>query len=343
MQALQLVSSNPGTVALMRSLATPLKWPLHITADWRTLESAIDTVSDQHGFALDLDALAGARMVAKKAIAVIRRRNPGAKIALIAPRSKLIDESTRVWANMMGADLITPPISAARWDRSGALLLNLFAADSEEFQQQSRRALPHVLAASRIVPVHSPTGIVAAVEARGIDLQALAVRIGRSGGVAISDRTYRFKPYPECFVASEAVSWLANATNSSRQEAIATAHALQRCELIYHVSRENDFADENLFFRVSRLPSAFVLADCLALMTGRHGLKIENRTYLGSEYPNCFIGSEAAQWMQSIGYSINEAMTVGQRLISLSIARHVTDEHAFKDAKLFYRLIATQL
>jgi Domain found in Dishevelled, Egl-10, and Pleckstrin (DEP) len=343
MLPLQLVSSNPGTVALMRSLATPLKWMLAINADWRTLEKTIDTVPDDHAFALDLDALASARVMAKKAITVIRQKNPSAKIALIAPRSKLIDEPTRVWATMMGADLITPAISAVRWEKSGALLFNLFAIDSEELQHQTRRALPHVLAAARVVPADSPTGIIAAVEAQGVDLQALAIRIGRSGGVPIADRTYHFKGYADCMVANEAVSWLANAVNASREDAITIGRALQCGDLIYHVAREQVFADENLFFRVARLPSAFVLADFVALITGRRGFNIEDRTYLGTEYPRCFIGSEAVQWMNSIGYDINEAMTAGQRLVSLSMARHVTDEHPFKDAKLFYRLIATQL
>ncbi len=343
MQPLQLVSSNPGTVSLMRSLATPLKWSLSITADWRTLEKTMASVPDDHAFALDLDALASARVMAKKAITLIRQKNPGAKITLIAPRSKLIDESTRTWANMMGADLITPAISAARWEKSGALLLKLIADDAEEHQQDTRRVLPHLLAAARLVPADSPTGIIATVEAQGVDLQALAIRIGRSGGVPIEDRSYHFKNYPECFTANEAVSWLANATNASREDAITIGRALQCCDLIYHVAREQDFADENLFFRVARIPSAFVLADFCALITSRRGFAIQDRTHLGTEYPRCFVGSEATQWMNAIGYNTNEAMSVGQRLVSLSMARHVTDEHPFKDAKLFYRLIATQL
>jgi Domain found in Dishevelled, Egl-10, and Pleckstrin (DEP) len=343
MQPLQLVSSNPGTVSLMRSLATPLKWTLAISADWRTLEKTIDTVPDDHGFALDLDALASARVMVKKAIAVIRRKNPGAKITLIAPRSKLIDDSTSKWANMMGADLITPAISAARWEKTGALLFKLLSADPDEYQQETRRALPHLLAAARLVPADSPTGIIAAVEAQGVDLPALAIRVGRSGGVPISDRNYLFKNYPECFVASEAVSWLTNAVNASREDATTIGRALQCCDLIYHVAREQVFADENLFFRVARLPSAFMLSDFVALITSRQGFAVEDRTYLGTDYPRCFIGSEAIHWMNAVGYNTNEAMSVGQRLVSLSMVRHVTDEHPFKDAKLFYRLIATQL
>ncbi len=343
MQPLQLVSSNPGTVSLMRSLATPLKWSLSVTADWRTLENAMASVPNDHTFALDLDALASARMTAKKAITLIRQKNPSAKIALIAPRSKLIDESTHAWANMIGAGLITPAISAARWEKSGALLLELLAADADEHLQNTRRVLPHLLAAARLVPADSPTGIIASVEAQGVDLQALALRIGRSGGVPIEDRSYHFKNYPECFIASEAVSWLAHATNASREDAITIGRALQCGDLIYHVAREQVFADENLFFRVARIPSAFVFADFCALSTGRRGFAIQDRTYLGTEYPHCFVGSEAMQWMNAIGYNINEAMSVGQRLVSLSVARHVTDEHPFKDAKLFYRLIETQL
>jgi hypothetical protein len=343
MLALELVTSNPGTVALMRSLATPLRWPLTITSDWRTLHKALDTMPPDHAYALDLDALASARVMAKNAITLIRAKHPLAKIVLIAPRSKLIDESTVEWAKTVAADLISPALSAARWEKSGDLLFNLLSTDPEEYQQDMRRAQPHLRAAARLVPPDSPTGIIATVEAMGIDLPALAIRIGRSGGVPIAERSYMFKSFPECFIASEAVSWLANALKCSRSDAMTVGRALQETDLIYHVAREQSFADEHLFFRVSRMPSAFVLADFVTLATGRRGFNLQNRTYLGTEYPNCFIGSEAVQWMAGIGYNINESLSVGQRMASLSMLRHATDEHQFKDAKLFYRLIATQL
>lgn len=343
MLSLQLVSSSPGSVALMRSLVSPLKWTLAVNADWRTVRKSIATIPTDHAYALDLDALASARVMPKSAIALIRETHPNAKIALVAPRLKLIDKPTEQWATMMGADLITPALSSARWEKTGELVLRLLTDDDDEFAQATRRVLPHLLAAARLVPADSPTGLVAAAEAQGIDLAALAVRVGRSGGVPISDRSYHFKNYPECLVASEAVDWLANALRSSRAEAIAAGRALQAAELIYHVAREQNFADENYFFRVSRIPSAFVMSDCVQLATGRHGFAVEDRSYLGTTYERCFIGSEAVAWMQNIGYSLNEAMSVGQRMIGLSMLRHVTDEHQFKDAKLFYRLLATPL
>jgi hypothetical protein len=41
--------------------------------------------------------------------------------------------------------------------------------------------------------------------------------------------------------------------------------------------------------------------------------------------------------MQDQGYTVNEALSIGQRLIDLSLAHHVVDEHPFKNEKLFYR------
>jgi predicted RNase H-like HicB family nuclease len=43
------------------------------------------------------------------------------------------------------------------------------------------------------------------------------------------------------------------------------------------------------------------------------------------------------EWIQAQGYTRNEALSMGQRLIDLSIAHHVADEHPFKNEKLFYR------
>ena len=36
-------------------------------------------------------------------------------------------------------------------------------------------------------------------------------------------------------------------------------------------------------------------------------------------------------------YTLNQAMSCGQRLLDVSLAHHVLDEHPFKNDKLLYR------
>ena len=41
--------------------------------------------------------------------------------------------------------------------------------------------------------------------------------------------------------------------------------------------------------------------------------------------------------MQTQGHTVNEALSMGQQMIDLSLIHHVHDEHPFKNENLFYR------
>lgn len=82
-----------------------------------------------------------------------------------------------------------------------------------------------------------------------IDLDAL-VRIMRgSGGVEIKDRRHRMNLYPRSFVGSEAIEWLMQTQNCSREDAIDIGQLLVDRGIIHHVSDEHPFRDEYLFYR----------------------------------------------------------------------------------------------
>lgn len=73
-------------------------------------------------------------------------------------------------------------------------------------------------------------------------------------------------------------------------------------------------------------------------MRGDHGLKIADRRYHLSFFPTCFVGSEALDWIEDTqGFQREEGLELGQILIERGIIHHVTDEHTFQDAYLFYR------
>ena len=68
------------------------------------------------------------------------------------------------------------------------------------------------------------------------------------------------------------------------------------------------------------------------------GVAIQDRGYRFKTYPCCFIGAEAAEWLQRT-YSISrqEALAFGSSLIARRVIHHVTNSHDFKDEQLFYR------
>jgi len=70
------------------------------------------------------------------------------------------------------------------------------------------------------------------------------------GGDFIQDRSWMLLSYPKCFVASEAVEWLVNSLNWSRDQAIFFGRLLRTRDIIHHTS-DNDqkFDDDTQWWR----------------------------------------------------------------------------------------------
>lgn len=274
--------------------------------------------------------------------AAIKKASPSAKIGLVASAALHVDESLTAWAEQLGASVVVPQLSAARWASTGGRLLSAMVGDGNcrapgiaQFTRDS--------AAADFWDRDTQTQLIAAAEFAHFDLAALAHSMGAGGegGLAIADHSYHLSVYPECFVASEAVTWLAKKLDIPRELAVAKGQALQAAGLIYHVAREQVFGDEKLFYRISRLPARWDMASFYVLIRQPSGFRVADRPYLGEVYSNCFVGSEAVAWMTDHGLTANEAMTVGQRLMDASLIHHVVDEHAFKDKELYYRFYRT--
>jgi EAL domain-containing protein (putative c-di-GMP-specific phosphodiesterase class I) len=79
-----------------------------------------------------------------------------------------------------------------------------------------------------------------------------------------------------------------------------------------------------------------------ARMQSVGGLDIRQRMWRVHSYPTCFVGSEAVDWLvKHEGLTRADALRLGQRLMALGHIRHVSDEHDFKDAHLFYQVQQT--
>jgi hypothetical protein len=338
MKHLVVLTQDPSTQSLLRSIASASGIELSVAASMVQAIEALPMNANVPCIVLiGLDALIGSGRSAKRAVTKIRDRLPSVTIILHAERKCLIDKFDVAWARMCGADLIVPKLSASRWPRTGEILLRHIETDNETVTKIQHRVAPFIRAAQQLELQNERVKIVAAVEARGIDLAATARRMGRSGGVDIRSRSYHLKNYPDCFVASEAVAWLAKAFDVSDSVAVDIGRAMQACGLIYHVTREQTFDREYYFFRVAALPESFVLADFVAQVTAGSGFDRRARSYHGIEYPNCFVGKDAIAWCCDHRLTLNEAMTASQRLVELSIVSHVVDDHPIKDDHFFYR------
>jgi len=334
-----LLSSDPTTLALMRAATDAFDATLDAFDDASDLKRKLEKPTNGMPVVVifDLAVLAAASARLANACARVKQHHPAAKIGVIASATHNIDAPVTEWAQEAGADIIVAQVNAWRWAATGERLLSALIDDEAAVQASSRRVAPYLRAAAQTGQNNVQARLVAAAEADGIDLPALAFRMQRSGGVNIADRRYLLRIYPECFVASEGVLWLERALRVPRDKAIAIGQALQSAGLIYHVVREQPFADEDLFFRVTQIPPRWNVDRFYSLIRSPAGFSIIDRSSLGKTYPRCFVGSEAVEWMQAQGHTLNEALSMGQRLIELSMVHHVVDEHPFKNEKLFYR------
>jgi EAL domain-containing protein (putative c-di-GMP-specific phosphodiesterase class I) len=74
-------------------------------------------------------------------------------------------------------------------------------------------------------------------------------------------------------------------------------------------------------------------------MRAQGGLPIRDRVYKLRNYPQCFVGSQAVDWMVAqLGVSRAEALRQGRALVAVGLVQHVLDEHDFNDGDYFYRL-----
>lgn len=342
MVRLLLLSNDPTTLALVRAASDAFESTLDAFGDATDLKRKLNKQTDADSLIVMLDlasvALAGLRIA--NLCAHVKQADATAKIGLIASDTHHIVAAVDEWAMQAGADIIVGQISASRWTATGERLLNALLNGDERVAAASRRVKPYLRVAMHATGASTgnlQARLIGEAEADGIDLTALAFRMQRSGGVKIADRRYRLRIYPECFVADEGVTWLTRGLSVTKEKAIAIGQALQATGLIYHVAREQPFSDESLFFRVAQIPPRWDVEAFYALARSSAGFDVTDRSYRGTLHPRCFVGSQAVEWMQAQGSTVNEALSMGQQLVDLSLIHHVHNEHPFKNENLFYR------
>lgn len=186
-------------------------------------------------------------------------------------------------------------------------------------------------------------------------------------GIQVKDRTYHFKTYKKCFVGCDAVDFMVQARLAqSRHDAVKLGQQLTKeLRFFHHVTNDHPFEDGYLFYQFSEMstddttvssaedfseghsasedPSVQSLSTEDLVAVGeklRRGVRIKHRQYRLKTYRNCFIGLEAVDYMVHSGLAQSRAHAVelGRRLSAeLDYLHHVTHDHVFEDAYLFFR------
>jgi Domain found in Dishevelled, Egl-10, and Pleckstrin (DEP) len=172
----------------------------------------------------------------------------------------------------------------------------------------------------------------------GGSAEALVERLQRS--LAIEDRRYRLRSYPHCFVGDQAVAWMQQHMRCSAEAAVQLGQALAALGLLVHVTHEHDFRNEALFYRLawSAKVDAMDLGDYFHGLRGPAGVSVADRSYLGKNYPQCWVGSEAVDHLTADrSMSRFEAWLVLHRLMQFGLIEHVVHERPFIDGNFYYR------
>lgn len=160
----------------------------------------------------------------------------------------------------------------------------------------------------------------------------------------IRDRTYHLRPYPQCFVGSEAVKWMVGQYKCRPDAAVAVGQALGRLGLLVHVTHDHPFLDADLFYRLvfTTHADSIDLGAAHGALTQPPGVEVADRDYLGRVYPQCWVGSDAVDLLaEKFETSRHEACVALHRLAQFGLLEHVAKARPFTDGNYFYRFVGS--
>lgn len=176
--------------------------------------------------------------------------------------------------------------------------------------------------------------------ATGLTAEAFCTAL--AANVKTQDRLYNLTVYPLCFVGTQAVDFMVAQYGLTREHAARVGAALQELGMLHHVTYEHSFGDEAFFYRteLSARTQKMSPGATLALLTSKTGVLVRDRAYLGTNYPACFVGSHAVDWLHTKQkLSRLDAEIMLNRLYGFDLIEHVTREHPVHDGAYFYRFV----
>lgn len=157
-----------------------------------------------------------------------------------------------------------------------------------------------------------------------------------------------------CFSGSEAVDWIVSYVQRTMNITLLRADALRigvRMQERWVFARRGASAarltdDRSVLFQLQPLvmlsghaiPFEDVRSVTVRMSSSRGGVAVQDRTYMLRNYAACFVGSQACDWL--VGHlrcTRKEAIRFGRLMVEYGQIHHVTHQHRFADAELFYR------
>ncbi len=171
--------------------------------------------------------------------------------------------------------------------------------------------------------------------------QLMAKMAASKPQVPVTNRRYRLRLYQQCFLGSEAASWLAGYLRISADQAVDVGNLLLQCRLIDHVTREKPFDKNGWFYRYQAKSSVTARLDFSLIAKEIDKIfNVQDRYWRGLSFSRCFTGDQAVTALtREYGVTEFEALWLGQQLQELFLYRHVADEHDFQNQSYFYRMI----
>lgn len=295
---------------------------------------------------IDLPVLAQLKTCAPAFCAWQREHCANTELLLYCSSLHAVHAQARTWAQRMGARDLLPGCELSHWRTSllpalGTLLEALgVGAPDEAATARALQSLPALLDHDN--PVAHAWRQYDLLCRLGTTPEGLATALADS--LAMATRRHRTRAYEECCVGTELVNCLCDVAKTAgaphaREAVLPAGQALLELGYLYHVVRDQPLRDGNFYYRLrAQSPRLDALDLCAVVEQWRGAVPIRDRRYRGVVYPRCFTGSEAVAWMRSaLALSENEAVTLGERLLELSVFHHVFDDHHFCNRRLFYR------
>jgi Domain found in Dishevelled, Egl-10, and Pleckstrin (DEP) len=245
----------------------------------------------------------------------------------------------RAWAQALGfADMVSQLDSVSLGSESHHVLD--WVARLTGSQPLRGDVLARYFSAMQVKPdTNSPRATIR--KATGLSAEALCASLASS--VKALNRSYHLKSYPSCFVGTEAVAWLSKQYTLQIDQAVALGTALQALGMLHHVAHEHAFANEAFFYRtaISTAVERINPGVLLRLLSSKTGVEVRSRLYHGKTYADCFIGSDAVDWVHTTQkIARHEAEIALNRLHGFNLIEHVTHDHPVRDGMFFYRFVA---
>lgn len=176
-----------------------------------------------------------------------------------------------------------------------------------------------------------------------LEIQNLAIRIQKNGGVEISDRKIAQYVVKACFVARDLVRWIARNHHTTEEMAMLICEEMWKQGLISHAThRFKPFTNAtNEHFRVAH-PYAIhlrVLPSDLELLSRQlheiSGPKLKDRLVFGSLVRQSFRSSELVDWCMSAHnvYPRERAIQISQQLLDEGYIYNVSGSTRFVDQR----------